>query len=85
VKWSAFQTVLRDLGSLGVGSYMLVSQVNLAKDHPESVNFFLIAAGLVLFGVPGIVGVFQLRRGNNEPPDTPPPPSLPRSRASSRR
>ena len=85
MKWSAFLTGLRDVVTMALGVYLLVSQARIAADHPESVNFWLIAAGLVLLNVPGVIGVFALRRGNGEPEDTPEPPSRPRPRASSRR
>ena len=85
MKWSAFLTGLRDLVTMALGAYTIFNQVQIAKDHPESVNFFLLAAGVGLLTGPGAIGVFQLRRGNGETPGTPEPPSRPRSRPSSRR
>jgi len=77
VKWSAFLTGLRDVVTMALGSYTIVSQVQIARDHPASVNFFLIAAGVGLLGAPGVIGVFQVRRGNELTPATPEPSSIP--------
>lgn len=68
---------------MALGSYTIVNQVQIAKEHPGSVNFFLIAAGVGLLGAPGVIGVFQVRRGNEAIPDTPELPSTPPAPVSS--
>jgi hypothetical protein len=78
-------TALRDVATLVAGTYAIISQVQVAKDHPESVNFWLLAVGAGLLTAPGAIGLWMVRRGSGDPPDTPEPPSRPRSRASSRR
>lgn len=77
MKWSAFLTGLRDVVTMALGSYTIISQVQIARDHPASVNFFLIAAGVGLLGAPGVIGVFQVRRGNEATPSTPEQSSSP--------
>jgi hypothetical protein len=85
VKWSAFLTGLRDMVTISIGSYILVLQALTAKDHPESVNFWLLAVGAGLLTAPGAIGVWMVRRGSGEIPPTPEPPSRHRPSASQRR
>lgn len=77
MKWSAFLTGLRDVVTMALGSYTIINQVQIAKEHPNSVNFFLIAAGVGLLGAPGVIGVFQVRRGSEATPPTPEQSSSP--------
>lgn len=78
-------TGLRDVVTMVVGAVAIISQVQIAKDHPESVNFWLLAVGTGLLTAPGAIGIWMIRRGSGETPDTPEPPSQRRQRAPSRR
>jgi hypothetical protein len=60
---------------MGLGSYTIVNQVQIARDHPNSVNFYLVTAGVALLSTPGVIGAVQVRRGNSETPATQEPPS----------
>jgi hypothetical protein len=82
VRWSAFQTGLRDVVQVTTGAYMLYTQT---QAPPERVNFFIIGFGALLLAAPGLIGAFVLSRGNDETRDTPSPPSHSRRQPSSRR
>jgi hypothetical protein len=56
---------------------MLISQVQTAKDHPDSVNFYLVGFGALLLAAPGLIGAWMLRRGSDETQGIPSPPSAP--------
>lgn len=62
---------------MALGSYTIFNQVQIAKEHPGSVNFYLITAGVALLSAPGVIGAVHVRRGNDATLPTPEPSSSP--------
>jgi hypothetical protein len=79
VKVQAALTVVRDILSMGLGTFIIVNEELTGRVHTE-----LLILSTALLGLPSTVAIANLIRGKPTTPDTPSGSSSSRSRSRSR-